>query len=341
MNELEYYYSTTKRLLHDLAREFGRLAQKEIQIDKDSFVLPPEIGSGTFSFTEIEDGLAILQVNCILYKDILLKRPALKGDEIYGIYINVSPNSMVFNPAQEKKLTNASWSNSIIFSSNAAPLESFASADSRFKTVFVLFSRQWAKNHYRKQNLPEHIPLMQSLIKGEPLQFTVDMTLHFINLVEDLFLLEPTEYTRNLYVAGTAKKIIAMFGYYTMIAPHNKMEKKLKYEDVIRVVNIKRNIEQMQEINAPSLMDCSKACLMNKDKFAKLFRTVFNKKFSEVVTDIKMQHAADWLMQGYTVTEVCKMVGFNNRVSFFGKIFKEVFHTTPKHYQLGAKRIKI
>jgi len=341
MNELEYYYATTKKLLYDIAAGYSKIAGREIEVEKNSFLLPSNIGSGSFSFYEIEDGLAVLLVNCILYTEITLKRNAVKGDEIYGVYINVSPSAIVFNPDEEKKPQNAGWHNSIIFSSSAAPLKSIAPADSKHKTVLLLFSRQWAKSHYRKQNLPEHIPLMQSLIKGEPLQFMVDMSLQLINLMEDLFVVDLPEYIHQLYMAGAAKKIIAMFGYCTMLKSEKDEIKRLKYEDVIRIVNIKRNLEQMHEAETPSLTECSKACFMNKDKFSRLFRIVYHKKFADVVTDIKMQHAADWLMQGYTVTEVCKMVGFNNRVSFFGKIFKEVFHTTPKHYQLGAKRVKI
>ena len=64
-----------------------------------------------------------------------------------------------------------------------------------------------------------------------------------------------------------------------------------------------------------------------------IFRKSVGRNFVEYLTDVRIEHACKLLIfSGAKVNEVAHMVGFANP-DYFGKVFKQKMHMTPRQYQ--------
>ncbi|HIX32476.1 helix-turn-helix domain-containing protein [Gemmiger formicilis] len=72
---------------------------------------------------------------------------------------------------------------------------------------------------------------------------------------------------------------------------------------------------------------------MNPRYFGKLFKDYTGCTFSQYLTQIRMEHARDYLAkENYTVSQVAYMCGYNS-VSYFIQTFKKVYGETPKQFE--------
>ena len=72
---------------------------------------------------------------------------------------------------------------------------------------------------------------------------------------------------------------------------------------------------------------------MNPRYFGKLFKDYTGCTFSQYLTQIRMEHARDYLAkENYTVSQVAYMCGYNS-VSYFIQTFKKGYGETPKQFE--------
>lgn len=72
---------------------------------------------------------------------------------------------------------------------------------------------------------------------------------------------------------------------------------------------------------------------MNPRYFGKLFKDYTGCTFSQYLTQIRMEHAREYLAkENYTVSQVAYMCGYNS-VSYFIQTFKKVYRETPKQFE--------
>ena len=64
----------------------------------------------------------------------------------------------------------------------------------------------------------------------------------------------------------------------------------------------------------------------------RMFKTVHGDNYKHYVTDLRIKKACIYLDEGFSVQEVCGMIGYNN-VSYFIKTFKSMTGYTPNNYK--------
>lgn len=113
--------------------------------------------------------------------------------------------------------------------------------------------------------------------------------------------------------------------------------KKETIQDRADIVNkslsyIYKNIEH--EI---TLDDLAKINHVSKFHFHRIFKEETSENFSEVLTSIRLQKAANLLISNKhsTITEISKMCGYNSHSSFI-KAFKKRFSYTPSQWKNGS-----
>ena len=69
----------------------------------------------------------------------------------------------------------------------------------------------------------------------------------------------------------------------------------------------------------------------NADYMRRLFKRYIGMTMTDYFNKQKMNYSYSMLLNGnLTVEEICEAVGIAN-MSYFHKLFKDTFHTTPKH----------
>lgn len=82
-----------------------------------------------------------------------------------------------------------------------------------------------------------------------------------------------------------------------------------------------------------NLEDYAKMCNMSKYHFSRVFSATIGKTPLEYRNNIRLEHAADLLLDKlYTVEEISNMVGYSSAV-YFSTAFKQKYNLSPKQYQ--------
>ncbi|MCD2256056.1 helix-turn-helix transcriptional regulator [Agrilactobacillus fermenti] len=76
---------------------------------------------------------------------------------------------------------------------------------------------------------------------------------------------------------------------------------------------------------------------LNSEYLGKVYAHQTNKRFTEALTDYRVNVAKAMLRQGDKVYEVANAVGYQNNTDYFSKQFKKRTGLTPKQYQLKKK----
>jgi len=89
---------------------------------------------------------------------------------------------------------------------------------------------------------------------------------------------------------------------------------------------------------APRLKDVAKAAHFSPYHFHRIFRQHFGKTFKMAATELQIEEAKRLLLQGKTIVEVSKAVGFASHASFTTR-FKRCIGASP-HQWLRIQRMK-
>lgn len=101
----------------------------------------------------------------------------------------------------------------------------------------------------------------------------------------------------------------------------------------ILIDTIKEMIEEQYEDLNLSLQSISSAMKLSSAHVSKQFRLYESKSISEYINDVRL-HKSLLLLEtsDYSITRIMEMVGYSNE-SYFFKLFKKKFGTTPKEYR--------
>lgn len=98
-----------------------------------------------------------------------------------------------------------------------------------------------------------------------------------------------------------------------------------------RLVQAKLFIDVHYE-QALVLGDIAGEAFFSKFHFIRLFKKSYGKTPHQYLTHVRIEKAKHFLKNGFSVNEVCFMVGFDSPTSFAG-LFKKLTRYTPSAYQ--------
>jgi len=204
--------------------------------------------------------------------------------------------------------------------------------------------------HQSSKNYAEELPQIIDQIRTG-LSESNSSCLELIDYVFLTVLKECPSFDLYRYVLNTLTAFVNVHAPYTPLILKNE-------ESVIRVhEEIRRHFElllknTMYTLTHPAvkkayrfiqenyynknlrLTDAAEYASINPDYLSSLFPIETGKNFSDILNEIRINHACMLLRAGnYRITEVAELVGFNNP-KYFSQVFKKLKNCNPKEYQL-------
>lgn len=135
--------------------------------------------------------------------------------------------------------------------------------------------------------------------------------------------------THPLFVTS---KVMELLSYTLSNETHQGLMqyKGLSNQDVTRFNDLKEYLDR-QFTEDHSIAGLAKRFGINECKLKKGFKTLFDSTVFGYINDLKMQKARQMLKEGYAVSEVSYVLGYNYP-QHFSKAFKNKFGVTPSQY---------
>ncbi len=125
--------------------------------------------------------------------------------------------------------------------------------------------------------------------------------------------------------------IIRLFEMISVQKPGN--EHAVKYsKNTIELIDF---VEQNYQSNL-SLEKVAQHFGYSKQYFCKWFKTNTGNTFNDFLNAVRINHACDYLTNGYSIEETCEQCGYSDP-SYFAKVFKRYRNITPKSYAINKK----
>lgn len=122
------------------------------------------------------------------------------------------------------------------------------------------------------------------------------------------------------------------------------------YKDLVRTGREKRYSMQVSRairyINQHlygvcRLQDVAKEIKLHSGYLSSLFKAETGVSFTEYIRNIKMDEARNLLLNGeYSISEIAEMLGYQS-LSYFSKVFRQVYGCSPREYAVGANPERI
>lgn len=203
----------------------------------------------------------------------------------------------------------------------------------------------------------------QSFLQDEPMD----------NLqgLKDFFCLEPffrREYgfshrlnivgEKNVYIYGLLKNMLSEYrnrppGYLLMLKSHllNLLVTIARFYEQITLNNSQFRTNRviidktLQYINAHldheiSVHQLAEMVNLSSSHFSRIFKNSTGKTLTQFINECRLEQARQYLLNtDKSVTEICYDAGFSNP-SYFGKLFKDTFGSTPTKYRQMKQEAK-
>ena len=109
---------------------------------------------------------------------------------------------------------------------------------------------------------------------------------------------------------------------WSMLAPDHILEK---------IINAKHFIDSNYQHDI-SLKEISRASLISKFHFIRLFRKTYGRTPNQYLVEIRITKAKLMLKQGCQVSDACLAVGFNS-ITTFTSLYKKTTGMTPAYFK--------
>lgn len=247
-----------------------------------------------------EENLTLLLTNYISYQNIVIftggNQFKIRNKKEFTEY-TIEPNSLFF------LAKNTHWDMEVVGIDNSNPYRKIIIDDALIKLLHSISSDD---SCYVKKNI-----------------FTAKLNKTQLNIVFNII--------ADIKHSGNNKKIFKILYLLSFFNDHNDIvnvilsaSSKSIVDRVIKVIEL--DIAKNWKLgDVSSSMFMSDSCLrkqLNKE----------NLTFKKIMLDIKMKHASLFLRTtDKNIDEISCLVGFNS-TSYFIKVFKEYYNTTPKKY---------
>lgn len=207
-------------------------------------------------------------------------------------------------------------------------------------------------NIYDNELLNKHITILQDSVLNKTLEETINAEQDFLQAVYKLL-------GKEEKALNTLKKILPAFFYN--ISTNIQFLSIPQTDNAVSIAEIehlfasficnatkaaisdrqdkyKRIFEHIQdyiEKNYASELTTEQICSVfdiHSGYFPQLFHKYCGQQFVKYLTDTRMKHAKEFLLQGETVKECAYKTGFSD-TNYFSKVFKKYFNCSPSDYK--------
>lgn len=323
MFEFNYTYTDYEQLMRDLAQR----VQGPVQ--NNQLIFPPHVGTGSYSFIKLPNGLHANIINCTLNQDWLLHRKK-SSEEYYTLRFDelTIPDTLVVTIADEKLKEKNTTKSIAYLTSSLFDWSYHGTKGTVFRGINILFNKEWLA-HFLDINTAEsvlstYISLKAENINIEPLDIRYKRWMHAIMKVED------ENPLRLAIIQNRIMLMIERFFLHLYDKMHNPTFRiPLSAEDIDRVMKIELILTKDIFQSPPPIQQLAKMVAISESKLKKDFKTMYGSPIYEYYQKARMQAAQDKLLTGkFSVKEISMELGYSN-LSNFTIAFKKEFGVLP------------
>ncbi len=329
MIEISFYNSTNKKWFADFAASFSTATGKDISVNGSKLVVPPSLANGRYEFYELNEGLALVVIDCIFYEEVSFRKMIVEGNDNYLLMFNAGDHPLPITLDNGSVIhLGETVADAVVFSSHRTGSLTTVPANQHIKVIQIIFHRDWCVKLFLDRQMLLRSGELRQIANCEPIQFVTHFDLRSRPLVNEIMSLPLSRLNVSDNLEGYVCRLLAFF-FNNMVA---RATRKAGYEstELLRVTQLKEQIENNLD-EMPTVAEAAASCLMSESKFAALFKELFQLNYGEFFHCVKMQKAKALLETGHSVTSAGHSIGYHN-IGHFVKIFKKHFNVTPGVY---------
>lgn len=331
MKEVSSVISADYSALKNLSTALGKCFQMHLKVVDNKLPIPESLGGGEFVFYELEEGLGLLKTHLYFSTDVRFTRIGDDSNDYFLIHYNLSPRKTRFDRINNiYREDGETWLSSVRYVSSSGNKTGILFKENQWATILtVVIHRSWIMQDiiYYPKRIKEK--LQKKIFTDTPIDGIHKLDLESIKIVRELLVMDITNEWSKMIMLGSVFKLISVFIKKSLRGD----VKNLDFKEVIRVIGLKEELEKNMNVPWPKIEMAAEICMMSRSKFLRIFKGIYDKTYYDLYREIRMQKAAELLLNGLSVSETAENVGFVNK-SHFAKEFKGFFLVDPSNYKL-------
>lgn len=329
--EISVYLNSEMDCLSDLAKAISKTYNEAIPLKDNRIQLPESVGKGCMSMVELSTGLALFKGNVRFKNPVKFLRNVTRSNAHLYIHFNLSEASFMIKKENGRQVdVGVDWEEAIFYSSSGKGVEMELPEDKWAKWVTIIIHRSWLVNKQLNYNTDIGEDVIQGFLQNKSMQGMVNLTMEEMSLA--FHLLEEMDQSAGMRLRTKGKVLQLLSLFISRHVQNENIKSYADFSDVSRIMRAVGNLGKKTNITWPTISLIARKCMMSRTKFITLFKSIYGKSYHNLMMDIRMQKAAEFLQIGEAISEVGQKVGFSN-LSHFAKTFKQVFHIEPSKYK--------
>ena len=204
---------------------------------------------------------------------------------------------------------------------NAGSFIIYAPGEPQYHKTNISKNAEFYYIHFKCDNLPENLIFDTSKIyQTEPTRKISDM---FEEMIEEILVKKPCYEQLCIY------KLLSILSIFKRNIICDNHPQKINFKRIGQAVS---HISNHYNENL-SLEEYAKLCNMSKYHFLRVFEQIIGCTPIEYRNKIRLEHAAEMLLDKYySIEEISLLTGYSS-ASYFSSAFKNKFGISPKQYQ--------
>ncbi|NME70699.1 helix-turn-helix domain-containing protein [Flammeovirga aprica] len=304
----------------------------DLQEGADSFTFDNEVGKGTFSCYNVEEGIQVRSINFTLNQEILFKEQARKNKQTLIISFSFQgfPEGTVFVEHPQEVLNEERQV--LIYSDNSTMIGRFP-VDKPRMFIELHVGLDWLKRNY-KDFIDQYPNVDVGLKTSRSYLAKQSYTLKHQKSLEELMFTEYPDEIKTPVYKGLVLIIVADILNQLQVSSSNVKKFTFSREVQIELDDLEEFIKSNLDKEISIEMLC-KRIGYSKTKLHTLFKSYFKYSMYDYIKHLRLSKAKSLLLTtDLPISEISIQVGYQS-IPHFTNRFKKEFGVTPVQFRKG------
>jgi len=309
-----------------------------VRADNTRIDIPSTCGEGFMQSFNFNSGISVLASDILMKEDLEIKRNQHPSSQYFVLLFNELVEKSNYEHNEKLAFDKFDLRKKIVrLSSSLIPSQSILPANSRVRSVLIIFNKQSLLNFIDFKTAEVFINLYFSLYLKK--SFIAPMDAEYRWIIEDLHHEITQHPLQNLFAENRVMLLLEKFLYNFMIREkHTGKKIQFKEEELSRLVKAENMLLADFSKTAPTINILARACAMSPTKFKNDFKTLYGLPVYEYYQKNRMAYARTLIQHGEnSIKQVGMMVGYSN-LGHFAAAFKNEYNMLPSEW-LHANRL--
>jgi AraC-like DNA-binding protein len=319
----EYQYDDYNLMMQAVAKQLN------VDIVKDSFVFPPDIGDGYYRVLNLPNGLQATMVNCTFARNWYLHRTR-SSEEYYTLRLDefTIPNKLVLSVDDQKQTEQHTSKMLVYLTSSLFDFSYLGTAGTRARGISILLKPDFISQYLGLSSVDD---LLRNYIalKAENYNAVLGDT-SYRDLLNDIMYKDADKPFADLYLLNRLQLMIEkFFTRLHQLANSKPLNLRLSNADINRIMQAEHILTHDFGRRPPSIAQLAEASAMSVSSFKSNFKLVYSQPVYSHYQHQRLNKAQQLLASGkYSVKDVAEAVAYENTSNFIAA-FKKQFQVSP------------